>query len=132
MAVAACSAGVLDGFDLIEVDVGGETLTVALADTADLQAQGLAGVDDLGRVDGMLFVFDGAAPVAFWMKETLIPLDLWFFDDTRTLVGAETMAPCPGDPCPQTASDGLVLFALETPAGAFDFQLGDALTVPSG
>jgi uncharacterized membrane protein (UPF0127 family) len=57
---------------------GTHRFTVELARTAEEQAQGLMFRKHLGPNEGMLFPFSPARPASFWMKNTLIPLDMVF------------------------------------------------------
>lgn len=107
----------LAGLDRETVDLAGEDLLVAVAGTPGSRARGLMGVTDLEDLDGMLFVLDAPAVTRFWMKDTLIPLDIAFFDDEGGFVAAFTMEPCPSDPCPSYGPDTPVRYALEVPAG---------------
>jgi len=99
-------------------------LEVALAGTPELHAQGLMGVTDLGGLDGMLFVFDKEADLTFWMFNTLIPLDIVFFDSQGGFVSSTRMEPCPAKPCPTYPSGAPARYALEMPAGGAA-RLGD-------
>ncbi len=55
----------------------GEKLTTEIADTAEERRIGLMNRTEL-ETDGMLFVFEQEAKASFWMKDTLIPLDILF------------------------------------------------------
>lgn len=101
------------------IAIDGEEFVVARADDPGLRSRGLMGVEDLGDLDGMLFVFEQEQQVSFWMKDTLIPLDIAFFGESGDLISVETMVPCVADPCPSYGSDGAALYAVEVPAGAF-------------
>ena len=118
---AACSSGApgLPGFPTREVAVGGETWAVAVADDEAERARGLMGVVDLGELRGMLFVFPGDGNAAFWMKGTLLPLDVAFFAADGSLVDLLEMVPCEADPCPVYEPGGVYRYALEVPAGGF-------------
>lgn len=52
--------------------------TVEVARTPEEQAQGLMNRQSLAPDRGMVFPYDYPQPVAFWMKNTLIPLDIIF------------------------------------------------------
>lgn len=110
--------GDLAGWELSTVRVGETALLVAVADEPGERSQGLMGVEDLGQVEGMLFVFPRETTGGFWMKDTIIPLDIAFFSEDGSLVEVLTMPPCQADPCPSYSPQGQYLWALEAPAGA--------------
>jgi hypothetical protein len=111
----------LDGFETSTITVDGRELIVAVAETPDQRSQGLMGVTDLGGLDGMLFVFQADSDGGFWMKNTLIPLDIVFFTADGGFVDALTMVPCVEDPCPTYRPDGSYRYALEALAGDLAF-----------
>jgi uncharacterized membrane protein (UPF0127 family) len=77
-------------------DFGSARFSVSIADDAKERARGLMFVQSMPTSNGMLFVYDVARPVAFWMKNTLIPLDILFADDTGTVIRVHENA-IPGD-----------------------------------
>jgi hypothetical protein len=54
----------------------------------------------MGEKNGMLFVFQTSDLYPFWMKNTLIPLDMIRIDDQLKVVRVLTAQPCHTDPCP--------------------------------
>lgn len=78
-------------------------------------------------IDGILFVFDGPGSREFWMLNTPMPLDIWWFGADMQLLSSTFMEPCQGHPCPVYRSPGPVQWALETPADRFSFEPGDLL-----
>ncbi|RKF15106.1 DUF192 domain-containing protein [Roseovarius spongiae] len=80
-------------------DWGQANFTVELADDDAERAQGLMHRESLARSAGMLFVYPHEKRVAFWMKNTLIPLDMIFLDATGTVRKVHSNA-TPGDLSP--------------------------------
>ncbi|VAV94012.1 hypothetical protein MNBD_ACTINO01-1197 [hydrothermal vent metagenome] len=109
-------------FRVKEVQVGDRLLTLAIADNPSLRQQGLMGVTDLGDLDGMLFFWrhDGDP---FWMKDTLIPLDIVWFNEDGTYKDRASMVPCTEDPCERYfPADGLEFrYAIEAAPGTLDY-----------
>ncbi len=79
-------------------------------------------------INGMLFVYQAPASVSFGMFNTLIPVDIWWFDANGHLIGTAEMAPCPQQPCASYGSPGPIMWVLETPQGTYDFRPGDFLS----
>lgn len=65
----------------------------------------------------MLFDFGQETRSGFWMKDTLIPLDIGFFNADGLLVGKDEMVPCLSDPCEIYRIEDSYWFALEVPTG---------------
>jgi uncharacterized membrane protein (UPF0127 family) len=129
--LAACGSDEpvgLDGFDTATITIDGRELAVAVADTPNLRSQGLMGVTDLGGLDGMLFVFEESSNGGFWMKDTLIPLDIAFLATDGAFVAKLTMEPCTENPCPVYRPSGTYRYAVEAPAGDLGF-VGEGSTL---
>jgi uncharacterized membrane protein (UPF0127 family) len=80
----------------------GSRVVLELALTDKEKATGLMFRDKLAADHGMLFVFDRDDIYAFWMKNTLIPLDIVWFDAMGRVADVHPGAePCRMDPCPK-------------------------------
>lgn len=88
---------------------------VEIAQTPQERQKGLMFRESMPDSHGMLFVFENDAPLAFWMKNTLIPLDMIFIDENMTVVDVLTAVPCKEDPCLNYKSHGR--YVLEINAG---------------
>jgi len=68
-------------------------LTVEVASTPDQRTTGLMNRFSLQPDHGMLFVFDHPQPLAFWMKNTYVPLSVAFVDAAGRIINIEDMQP---------------------------------------
>lgn len=120
-ALADCSA---DRADLVWP--GGKAgFSVEIADTADERALGLMFREKMPASVGMLFVYERSQTVAFWMKNTLLPLDMLFMDEAGRVQHIARDAR-PGDETPIPGGDG-IRFVLEINGG-----LAARLGIPEG
>ena len=72
----------------------------------------------LGDDHGMLFIFPSEARRSFWMKNTRIPLDIFYFDEDLKLVSvSENTPPCRTQRCPSYPSAAPAKYVLELNAG---------------
>jgi uncharacterized membrane protein (UPF0127 family) len=94
------------------------TVQVEIAADDPTREQGLMYRDRMADDRGMIFLFaqDGVYP--FWMKNTLIPLDMIWIDSMRKVVSVQhDVPPCKADPCPSYPPTGAARYVLETAAG---------------
>lgn len=126
MVLAACAAEPgLGEFERSEIAIGDSSLTVVLAETSTQRNQGLRNIETLPQdVDGMLFTWDVPIAASFEMDDVVFPLDIWWFDEDGRLLGSAGMSTCPDGDCVSYRAPGPVLWALETPAGEYDFPPG--------
>ena len=95
--VAALAGVSLYGFlarenNSIQGSLGGEELTLKVADTEALREQGLSGSSPLSPHEGMLFIFPHSDNYGFWMKDMLFPIDIIWLDEHYRIVGTEERA----------------------------------------
>jgi len=108
-------------FEKRQLRIGGKIITVEIADTPSKQARGLMFRKSLPKDHGMLFVFESERELSFWMKNTLIPLSIGFFDKERKLLEVQEMSPAiAGELYPRTyKSSKPAMYALEMEKGWF-------------
>lgn len=115
----------------LETASGAHPFNVEVATTPQEREQGLMFRTALPADGGMLFLYETPQPIAMWMKNTIIPLDMIFIDDWGKVNRIESNTePFSLDPIP---SDGDVVGILEVNAGVAEkigLKVGDKVVYP--
>lgn len=124
----ACEEGSID----IMADSGKFRFNISVADDELERAQGLMHVEKMEQFEGMLFIYEQPLHASFWMKNTLIPLDMLFADPTGTITHIHENAV----PMSEDTIDGgkNVLYVLEINGGLaskFGIEVGAVLKHPA-
>ena len=101
-ALAVCAENKLT----ISGEFGQATFDTKIADDFEERARGLMFVEEMPTLSGMLFVYERPQSVSFWMKNTLIPLDILFASPQGEILRVHENA-IPGDLTPIPGGDGV-------------------------
>jgi uncharacterized membrane protein (UPF0127 family) len=114
LALSGCASGA-DTW----VELNGQRFGVEIADDDAERMRGLMFREEMAADRGMLFIHERQEPLAYWMKNTKIPLDILYFDSARKLVSQQRdVPPCSlGDGCPPYPSNAPARYVLELNAG---------------
>ncbi|MCG2690061.1 DUF192 domain-containing protein [Candidatus Parcubacteria bacterium] len=106
-------------------------ISAEIAKTKQELAKGLSRRKEIPENQGMLFLFEEEQFLAFWMKDTLIPLDLIFLNKDKQIVKiVKSAQPCEGENCPSYFSDFESQYVIETKSGFCDkYQINEASAV---
>lgn len=105
-------------------------LCLWLADDADQRRRGLMHVTDLGGADGMAFRYGAPHTGNFWMKNTVLPLSIAFFDPSGAYMSEFDMEPCLETSCPRYRTPPYFVIAVETlQSGLPDLGIGPDSTL---
>lgn len=117
-----------------KVCLNNKCFIVEIVDTLEERTKGLMDRESLAQDRGMLFVFDKEEEYSFWMKNTLIPLDIiWINKDKQVVDIEKNVQPCQVDPCQRYSPNQKAKYVLEINAGQSDqtqIKIGDKLTLP--
>ncbi len=121
LALTACQKGPTV---IIQTPTARIPVVVEVARTPEEKATGLMHRQSLPEGHGMLFVYDQPSILSFWMKNTLIPLDILFIgSDLKIKTISENTPPCPPDTaCPSYKSSESVQYVLEVNGGVAERQ----------
>jgi uncharacterized membrane protein (UPF0127 family) len=96
----------------------GKSVTAELAVSDAERARGLMFREKILPDQGMLFVFEREDLHSFWMKNTLVPLDMLWLDSQRRVIHIEAnVPPCKEDPCPSYGPGIPARYVLELRGG---------------
>ncbi len=114
------------GGDIQQVCFDDACIKVEVAATQEERAKGLQSRRSMGQDEGMLFIFPSSHLQSFWMKETLLPLDIIWMDGRRRIVFIiPHVLPCETNQCPVYTPDSNAKYVLEVNAGvAAELGLG--------
>lgn len=114
---------VVEGLAGGSLELGNErqlALDVQIADTAPAQQKGLMEVDSIPDDYGLVFLWAEPGRHSFHMKNTLIPLDIAWWNADMEIVDIQTMQPCENEPCPTYTPAGDHVAAVEVNAGLLE------------
>lgn len=130
---AGCAErGPQNGLATVPMKIGSETFTLEIANTDASREHGLMARDSMPPDHGMIFVFDEAKELNFWMKNTRIPLDILYLDAGGQVVSIHQMKPY--DTRTETRSARPAKYAIELNVGraaAVGVKPGDVLEIPA-
>lgn len=117
---------------LSRVNIGGHDFYLERAQTPQELSRGLMYRRYLAPKHGMWFIFPQAHIQAFWMKNTLMPLDILYIHDNYVVDVVERAQPCTKDPCPVYQSRQPAEWVIELEGGSaaqYGLQWGDSVKV---
>lgn len=103
----------------VTTDSGTVDLKVEIAANGRARSVGLMNRPRLGQDSGMVFLFGTPTSSSFWMKDTLIPLSIAFWDRSGRILRVLDMEPCRADPCPFYYPEVTYVGAVEANLGWF-------------
>jgi len=132
VSITSDSINVKDGSKLlIESKDSTISVYVEIANDSQERSKGLMFRENMDWDKGMFFVFDSQRVLSFWMKNTLIPLDMLFIDNDFKIVDIkENTIPCLEDMCSNYISKYPATYVLEVNAGFVmtnNIEIGDSV-----
>ena len=114
--ITLCATTAAAELPKVELRIKGQRVVAEIAATEATRTTGLMNRFSLQPDHGMLFVFQAPQALAFWMKNTYMPLSIAFIGADGRIANIDDMAPLTEATHP---SRGPVLYALEMKKGWF-------------
>ncbi len=113
--------------DVIEAHFQNQTFNLTVADSPQERETGLMNQSSLKTDEGMLFIFDQPGNYGFWMKNTLIPLDIIWLSKNQQVMHYIQAQPCTTEHCTvfRPGDGAQALYVVELNAGTFTGKIGD-------
>ena len=121
----------------IEISIKNQPFNIEVAKTIAQKSKGLSQRPSLCSDCGMIFIFDSEGTQPFWMKDTLIPLDMIWINKSGQVVSIQIAVPEPNTPLTKLKiyqNQQPALYVIELNAGEtqkINLQLGDIINIPS-
>ena len=115
----------------VQMKLGSKTYTLEVAADPESRGRGLMRRDSMPLDHGMIFVFPKSERLGFWMKNTRIPLDIIYIDESGRVDSVKAMQPYETT---STYSEGLVKYAVELNQGQgaiAGVKAGDIVEIPA-
>ncbi len=115
----------------VTIRLGSREFVCEVAATEQSRERGLMHRKSMPQHHGMIFVFERAQDLSFWMRNTEIPLDIVFVNEAGRVLNIESMKPF--DEWTRTTSLGAAKYAIELNAGAAStagVQPGEVIAIP--
>jgi len=110
-----------------------QTIFLKPAITPQQKSQGLMFITNLPKNQGMIFIYSNEQPHSFWMKNTLVPLDIIFLNKNFQVIDIkQNVPPCKQDPCSTYQAKKPAQYVIEINAGLSQelaIKEGDKLTL---
>ena len=112
-----------------QICINNNCFVIEIVKTSEEREKGLMNRSSMPLNQAMLFIFKNEDFHSFWMKNTLIPLDIiWINKENKIIHLEHNVQPCKNDPCKTYIPNQKAIYVLEINAGLakeYNFQLGD-------
>ena len=115
-----------------QAKMAGQMIQLEVAQTPEQQEIGLMNRTELAADRGMLFPFNPPRPVQFWMKQTIINLDMVFVRQGKVVAIVDNVPPCKADPCAVYGPKATIDQVVELRGGRaqeIGLKVGDAVRI---
>jgi uncharacterized membrane protein (UPF0127 family) len=115
-----------------ELRLGQDSYQIEVAETPRQRQLGLMHRKHLTPRQGMLLVYPQTGNHRIWMKNMLIPLQVYWIDEDFTVISLQRLQPCSTSPCPVYSAAGDTRYVLELGDYQHRLELGDKIEGLSG
>ncbi|RJR26910.1 DUF192 domain-containing protein [candidate division WWE3 bacterium] len=117
----------------VTINVADKSVIAEIANTPEKRSRGLMFIQNLPENEGMLFIFEAEGHHSFWMKNTVIPLDIIWLDREFSIVDISSETPpCKESNCPTYSPVKPALYVLELNGGwtlRNNLKIGDKISI---